>query len=139
MRNGGEWTEARWRSFVISALRSATRRYPPRNKALKAAFVKRQISKKSGRLAMHYKCAMCKKLYTSTDIQIDHILPVVDPQQGFVSWDVYINRMYCEQENFQVLCKPCHLKKTKKERECTKKSTKKKRGSSTPSKRSTKS
>lgn len=139
MRNGGEWTEARWRSFVISALRSATRRYPPRNRALKKAFVKRQISKVSGRLAMHYKCAVCKKLFTSTNVQIDHILPVVDPAKGFVSWDEYINRMYCEEDNFQVLCKPCHLKKTKKERECTKPSTKKKRGLSTPSKRSTKS
>ena len=139
MRNGGEWTEARWRSFVISALRSATRRYPPRNRALKKAFVKRQISKVSGRLAMHYKCAICNKLVTSTNVQIDHIVPVVDPVKGFVSWDEYINRMYCEEDNFQVLCKPCHLKKTKKERECTKPLTKKKRGSSTPSKRSTKS
>lgn len=139
MRNGGEWTEARWRSFVISALRSATRRYPPRNKVLKKAFVRRQLSKVSNRMAMHYRCAMCKKLFTSTNVQIDHIIPVVDPVKGFVSWDEYINRMYCEEDNFQVLCKPCHLKKTKKERECTSRSTKKKRGSSTPSKRSTKS
>ena len=117
MRNSGKWTEARYRAFVVGALRSATRRYPPRNAALQNAYVDKRISKRSGRLAKHYKCAKCRKLFTSTDVQIDHIDPVVDPQQGFVSWDVYIARMYCEEDNFQVLCKPCHKVKTKEERE----------------------
>jgi 5-methylcytosine-specific restriction endonuclease McrA len=117
MRNGGSWTEARYRAFVVGALRSATRRYPPRNAALKNAFIEQKISKKSNRLAKHYACAICRKLFTSTDIQIDHIDPVVDPKVGFVSWDVYISRMYCEADNFQVLCKPCHKIKTKEERQ----------------------
>lgn len=117
MRNGGKWTEARYRAFVVGALRSATRRYPPRNAALQKAYVDKRISKRSGRLAKHYKCAKCRKLFTSTDVQIDHIEPVVDPKQGFVSWDVYVERMYCEEDNFQVLCKPCHKIKTKEERE----------------------
>lgn len=125
MRNGGSWTEARYRAFVVGALRSATRRYPPRNAALKNAFVEQRISKKSNRLAKHYRCAICRNLFTSTDIQIDHIEPVVDPKVGFVSWDVYISRMYCEVDNFQVLCKPCHKVKTKEERQqkCSEKTT----------------
>jgi hypothetical protein len=40
----------------------------------------------------------------------------VDPKKGFVGWDVYIDRMFCEIENLQVLCKPCHKIKTDQEK-----------------------
>ena len=115
-RNGGEWTEARFKSFVTSALRTASRRWPPKYKALKEAFVGRKLNAKTGKLAMHYTCAACKKLYVATDVQVDHIKPVVDPKKGFVSWDVYINRMFCEIEDLQVMCKPCHKVKTDSEK-----------------------
>jgi len=115
-RNGGEWTEARFKSFVTSALRAASRRWPPKYKALKEAFAGRKVNAKTGKLAMHYTCAACNKLYVATDVQVDHIKPVVDPKKGFVSWDVYINRMFCEIEDLQVMCKPCHKIKTDQEK-----------------------
>ena len=115
-RNGGEWSDARFRSFVTSALRAASRRWPVKYKALKAAFAGRQVNAKTGKLAMHYKCAKCKKLFVAADVQVDHVQPVVDPKKGFVGWDVYIDRMFCEIENLQVLCKPCHKIKTDQEK-----------------------
>ena len=115
-RNGGEWTEARFKSFVTSALRAASRRWPPKYAALKAAFAGRQVNAKTGKLAMHYKCAKCKKLFVAADVQVDHIKPVVDPKKGFVSWDDFINRIFCEIENLQTLCKPCHKVKTDQEK-----------------------
>ncbi len=115
-RNGGEWTDSRFRSFVTSALRAASRRWPPKFKALKEAFVGRKTNKKTGKLAMHYKCAKCKKHFVAADVQVDHILPVVDPKVGFVSWDDFINRIFCEIENLQVMCKPCHKVKTEEEK-----------------------
>jgi 5-methylcytosine-specific restriction endonuclease McrA len=81
-------------------------------KALKAAFAGRQVNAKTGKLAMHYKCAKCKKLFVAADVQVDHVQPVVDPKKGFVGWDVYIDRMFCEIENLQVLCRSCHAVKT---------------------------
>jgi 5-methylcytosine-specific restriction endonuclease McrA len=115
-RNGGEWTDARFRSFVTSALRAASRRWPPKFKALKEAFVGRKTNKKTGKLAMHYKCAKCKKHFVATDVQVDHVLPVVDPKVGFIGWDSFIDRIFCEIENLQVLCKPCHKVKTEEEK-----------------------
>jgi 5-methylcytosine-specific restriction endonuclease McrA len=115
-RNGGEWTDARFRSFVTSALRAASRRWPVKYKALKAAFAGRQVNAKTGKLAMHYKCAKCKKLFVAADVQVDHVQPVVDPKKGFVGWDVYIDRMFCEIENLQVLCKSDHTIKTDQEK-----------------------
>jgi 5-methylcytosine-specific restriction endonuclease McrA len=65
---------------------------------------------------MHYKCAECKQLFVVTDVQVDHINPVVDPKKGFTTWDNFIDRMFCEMKNLQVLCKPCHKIKTDQEK-----------------------
>jgi 5-methylcytosine-specific restriction endonuclease McrA len=115
--NDGEWTASRFRSFVVSALRTATRRWPPKFKALKAAYVGRKTNKKTNKLAMHYACAHCARHFVAVDVQVDHIFPVVSPQTGFVDWETYIGRMFCEKENLQVLCKPCHSVKTSLEKE----------------------
>ena len=116
-RNDGEWTEGRYRSFITSTLRSGMRRWPPKWVCLKEAAVGKKINKKTGKLAMHFMCAVCRKEHTSKDVQVDHIEPVVNPTTGFVSWDVYIDRMFCEKGNLQVLCTSCHKAKTKEEKD----------------------
>jgi 5-methylcytosine-specific restriction endonuclease McrA len=115
-RNGGLWTGARFHSFIVSALRAAWRRWPPRYAALKEALVGRQVNAKTGKLAMHYKCAACKKLFVAADVQVDHIEPVVDPKVGFITWEIFMDRLFCEMKNLQVLCKPCHKLKTDQEK-----------------------
>ena len=115
-----EWTEGRLRSFIISALRSATRRYPPKYEAKNEAKTIKKINPASGKLAQHYRCAMCKEEFTSTNVEVDHIESCVDPAVGFVSWDEYIKRMFCDKDNFQILCTTCHSEKTKLEKESKK-------------------
>jgi len=102
--NDGEWTEARFRAFIISALRAYMKRFPPKWKALKDAAVGRLINKRSGRLAEHYLCADCGDFFIARDVQVDHIEPVVSPKEGFQDWWTYMNRLYCEADNLQVLC-----------------------------------
>ena len=119
--NDGEWTEARFRAFIISALRAYMKRFPPKWKALKAASLGRLINKRSGRLAEHYRCAECLEPFVARDVQVDHINPVVDPAKGFEDWPTYMERLYCEADNLQVLCKPCHKDKTNEERKERKK------------------
>jgi 5-methylcytosine-specific restriction endonuclease McrA len=114
--NDGEWTEARFRAFIISALRAYMKRFPPKWKALKAAMVGKKVNKRSGRLAEHYLCASCGGFFVARDVQVDHIDPVVSPEEGFQDWWTYMNRLYCEAENLQVLCKPCNKDKTNAER-----------------------
>jgi len=121
MRNGGKWTEARYRSFVTSTLRAGSRKWPPKYETLNAAKTEKKVNKATGRLAQHYLCAMCEQEYTQKDVQVDHIKPVIDPKKGFVSWDTYIDRMFCEGKNLQVLCKICHAEKTQLEKEISKK------------------
>lgn len=116
MYNDGKWTQGRYNSFVASAIRSAARRWEPRYKTLANAFVGRKTNKATGKMAKHYSCAECSKHFVTTDVQVDHILPVVDPQKGFETWDKFIYNMYCDSVNLQVLCKKCHLVKTKAEK-----------------------
>jgi len=117
MRNGGKWTEARYRSFVTSTLRAGSRKWPPKYETLNAAKTEKKVNKATGRLAQHNKCAMCEQEYTQKDVQVDHKKPVIVPKKGFVSWDTYIYRMFCEGKNLQVLCKLCHAEKTQLEKE----------------------
>lgn len=110
-RNGGQWTEARFRGFVVSALRGAFRRWQPKYDTLKSAFTTQKTNEKTGRLAKHYRCAKCKKDFPQSNVQVDHI----DPIGSCATFDEFVERLFCEKENLQVLCKPCHKKKTKKE------------------------
>jgi 5-methylcytosine-specific restriction endonuclease McrA len=114
-RNAGSWTEGRYRAFITSVLRSGFRRWPPKYKALNAACVGVLKNKKTKRDGKHYTCALCSKVHPSSNVQVDHILPVVAPE-GFDTWGTYIERLFCEQDNLQVVCKPCHKKKSASER-----------------------
>ena len=113
---GGEWTQARLKNFIISALRSASNRYPPKYECLNAAKVGKKINKASGRLAEHYKCAACEKLFVAKDVHVDHIEPVVSPLTGFVDWNTFIESLFCGVENLQVMCRSCHSVKTQVEK-----------------------
>lgn len=114
--NGGRWSEARYNSFVTSTLRAGARRWPPKYETLKAAQTEKKINKKSGRLAQHFLCGCCGGEFTSKDVQVDHIKPVVDPTKGFKSWDSFVENLFCESNNLQVLCLDCHRQKTYQEK-----------------------
>lgn len=108
-----EWTSARKHSFIVSVLRSGTRRWPPKYETLNEAKTEKKINIKTGRLAQHYLCASCNEDFPAKDVQVDHILDVVDPSVGFIDWNTYISRLFCEKDNLQILCKICHLVKSK--------------------------
>ena len=118
--NGGTWTQARFASFIKSALRAASRRWPQKHEALKKACVGKRINKATGKDVFHYKCAACSELFKAVDVQVDHIDPVVSVEKGFEGWNVYIERMFCEADGYQVLCKTCHSIKTANERKARK-------------------
>lgn len=112
--NGGGWTEARYRGFIKSGLRSASMRWPPKYEVLNEAFVGRQVNEKTGRLAKHFQCNLCKGVFPQKEVEVNHKNPVV-PTTGFDSWDAVIERMFCEKEELEVLCKTCHKAITKTE------------------------
>lgn len=109
--NGGVWTEGRFRGFITSALRGSMRRWPPKWETLRDARVGRKLNKKTGRKALHFRCASCRKEFPQNRVQVDHKIAI----GKCLTWDEFIEKLFCEKDNLQVLCKVCHKKKTKKE------------------------
>jgi 5-methylcytosine-specific restriction endonuclease McrA len=120
-RCSGQWTEAKFRSFIKGNLRSATRKWAPIQQCRKNAHRARGV----------YECAGCHQLVPPTiydedkkkrvkNICVDHIVPTVDPETGFMSWDQVIEGLFCELDNLQLLCKACHDGKTSEETEVAK-------------------
>lgn len=70
----------------------------------------------TGRVAQHFRCASCGGEFPAKNVQVDHILPVIDPTTGFTTWDSFVENLYCEKDNLQVLCTQCHDIKTKEEK-----------------------
>lgn len=116
--NSGQWTDARFHSFIKSALRRLTYRWGPKNEAKKKAWVKRGVYKCAGHNRRAHQVPISKvvKGKRINNVFVDHIEPVIDPIKGFVSWDETIDRMFCEVEGFQILCKECHDSKTQEEK-----------------------
>lgn len=108
IRNSGRWTEAQFTSFIKGNLRRITSRWGPIGDCLREARTKRGF----------YHCNGCREEVPAStrdennkrvkNVHVDHILPVIDPEVGWVSWDETINRMFSERDNLQVLCYACH-------------------------------
>ena len=119
--------DKKWKNKIISKLRNLSFAYPPRNKVKK----RQQVGPAT------FECEHCGVwIYEgSRDLEIqrekldkdppvdliddvpkmDHKEPVV-PLEGFErglwDWHIYMERMFCEAEGFQLLCSSCHKIKT---------------------------
>ncbi len=100
-------TEAQFTTFVKGHLRRASRWWKPISEVVKEARVGRGL----------YLCAGCKNNVPNSivvnnrrvkNIFCDHVDPVVSLEEGFTGWDDYVERLFCEKQNLQVLCKHCH-------------------------------
>ena len=112
-RNSGTMTEAEFKSFVISALRNASRFWKPKQACIKKA----RVSYNS------YRCSQCNAIWPSKlpplpwkkrkrhNITADHIVEIV-PKEGFTTYDSWIERCFVEEEGWQALCWECDQKKT---------------------------
>lgn len=115
-RNGNKWSESQFNSFIKSMLRRGSTRWGPKYTCKQKARLPDKYPNDKGRLVFHSTCASCGGIFPETTCSVDHIEPVVDPNKGFTSWDDVIERLFCEEDGLQVLCKECHDIKTNKEK-----------------------
>jgi len=73
-----------------------------------------------------YQCVACEDAFKATEIQVDHIEPIVPEgiKQCDMTIDEYVARLFCDVSNLQILCKECHKLKTQEERKFSKLNTK---------------
>lgn len=109
--NGGTWSAGKFNSFITSILRSGSRRWAPKYLALDRAKTEKKVNETTGRIAQHFLCSSCSMDFPAKGVQVDHIKPMGKGR----TWDEFINELFCEEDNLQVLCVPCHAKKSREE------------------------
>ena len=106
-------TESAFWSFIRSALRQKSRWWKPISQAKQAA--KRKYKGPLKRQKYEYQCNQCKEWFPDKEVNVDHRIPAgtlrcANDLPGFVE------RLFCEVDNLQVLCNVCHNKKTQDEK-----------------------
>lgn len=113
-RNAGTMTESAFWSFIRSGLRQKSRWWKPITECKMKA--RRAYKGSNKRQKFEYKCNVCHKWFPDKKINVDHIigagsLNCSDDLPGFV------DRLFCELDNLQVLCETCHNNKTQLEKQ----------------------
>ena len=103
-------------SAVRSAIRRIFSRSPHIIEKLNKARRERPWYKQDGTMAkkprVEFLCSSCDEWFMKKDIQVDHEIPVIDPVRGFEDWNTFVDRLFCDPDNLNVLCKTCHKVKT---------------------------
>lgn len=91
------------KSFIINSMRRASYRW----------YGRWQAEKRSNLGRNQYYCENpdCGVILSKKETQMDHIKPVV-AVTGYDGLEAVLDRLLCEPEDFQRLCKPCHAEKT---------------------------
>jgi 5-methylcytosine-specific restriction endonuclease McrA len=112
-RNAGTMTESAFWSFIRSALRQKSRWWKPITQTKMKS--RRAYKGPNKRQKFEYQCVHCTKWFPEKKINVDHICPAgslncAQDLPGFVE------RLFCESDNLQVLCESCHNTKTQNEK-----------------------
>lgn len=112
-RNAGTMTEVQFWSFIRSGLRQKSRWWKPIAQCKQKA--KRAYKGPLKRQKFEYQCNSCKNWFAEKNIQVDHIVPAGSLISA-KDLPQFVETLFCEVDNLQVLCTDCHLEKTNKER-----------------------
>jgi len=112
-RNAGTMTEAAFWSFIRSALRQKSRWWKPVKQVKEAS--RRLYKGPNKRLKYEYQCNTCKHWFPEKEINVDHVIPAGSLNSG-KDLEGFVERLFCESGNLQVLCESCHNKKTQLEK-----------------------
>ena len=117
-RNAGTMSESGFWGFIRSGLRQKSRWWKPISACKLNA--KRAYKGPLKRQKFEYQCKKCKGWFPDKETQVDHILPAGSLTCA-QDLPAFVERLFCEQDNLQVLCSTCHNIKTQAEKAAKKK------------------
>lgn len=107
-----DWTHAKFWQFIRSGLRAKWQRFPSRYAVLNNA--KRAYKGTNKNQKWEYQCACCESWFLQKDVSVDHITPA-GVLNSFDDLPDFCQRLFVGPDKLQVLCKACHLEKSKEE------------------------
>lgn len=118
------WTQAKFFGFLRSGLREKFNRWPPKYEVIKLACETEQLLdryKTGKRAGQHktikmYRCVSCDDTFRQKDVQVDHVKPA-GTLKSFDDLGEFAKNLFVGTDGLQVMCKPCHERKTKKEKQ----------------------
>jgi len=113
------------KNAVRSSLRRVFRRSSVYQDFIKSQRIEIEILKKDGTPAkkkgVRFRCNLCKELFKSTEIDVDHIIPIGKGVYDLIrDAEKFYEVLFCKGKyanNLQIACKVCHKEKSKKERQ----------------------
>lgn len=112
-RGAGTLTESAFWTMIRSTLRNKSRFWAPIKVCKENS---RRRYKGPNRLQKwEYLCNSCKQWFPEKQINVDHIVPAGRLNSKHDLPD-FVETLFCEVENLQVLCSSCHNTKTKNEK-----------------------
>lgn len=109
-----DWSSAKFWGFIRSGLRNKASRWPPKYEVLAEA--KRVYDGDNKRQKFEYLCVICKRYHPQKEVEVDHIIPA-GKLSCFEDLPGFVERLFCGKDGLRVLCKTCHLKITKEQKE----------------------
>lgn len=114
------------RNLLKGAIRRVFSRSDLRKKVVELTVVSGYTDPSRPRVKKWSICQCCKQYVPTYTLQVDHKDPVVplDSSLKDMSWDLVVDRTWCEENNLWAICLNCHKDKTKveqKERRALKK------------------
>ncbi len=104
------------KKFLINKLRRISIWWPEKAVAMNKVKVILEIGKTKKNKPIKrvfFKCDSCKGLFPRSEIEMNHIEAVIDPEKGFTDWNDFMERLFCDADGFSAECKKCHDKITK--------------------------
>jgi len=112
-RGAGTLTEAAFWSMIRSALRNKSRFWAPIK--LCKELVRRKYVGPKRMQKWEYQCKTCKGWFAEKNVNVDHITPAGQLRNAN-DLPKFVETLFCEVDNLQVLCSGCHDIKTKHEK-----------------------
>lgn len=104
-----DWSTARFWGWVRAALRKAWLKWPPR-------YIKLASAKRHTEEGVKYECEVCKEMFKTSGVEVDHIIPVGTLRQA-EDLPTFVTNLFSPIENLRIVCKGCHKKKTQEDKE----------------------
>lgn len=106
------------RNLIKGAIRRVFSRSELRSQVIEDSIVAGYYDTKRKRVKTWCKCQLCGELEAKSNMQVDHILPVIPLHLSLeeITLDTLIERIWCDRANLQAICVGCHDVKTAAER-----------------------